>query len=287
MKNIKKYLCILLAMMMMGTALSGCKGKTTSVNDIGDYTVSTPTPNQGESDTGKGESTEGEELGGSKGEKKLSPEEAEKEIQKIIEGIGKEDEPSITTNEEGEVKTPSSDDWNTFNFTLDGHEFKLPANYEAFKATGWEIDLNYMGYPDGYVLNTKQKTTSTVDVFHAKYRTLDNKYDMSLNVGFFNSASQVQDITKCDIWALDLDVQRLISNKKECPKLVLAKGITWGSSKEEIEKAYGAPKDTYRAEELKYWEYTYESSDYNKMRLTIYDDTGLVEVSIQNWAATY
>ena len=73
-----------------------------------------------------------------------------------------------------------------------------------------------------------------------------------------------------------------MSENKEYPKLVLAKGITWGSSKEEIEKAYGAPKDTNRAEELKYWSYTYQTPDYSKMRLVIYDDIGLVEVDLQN-----
>ena len=173
---------------------------------------------------------------------------------------------------------PIEEDWSAFNFTIDGKAIKLPVKYDVFKQTGWEVDLSYIGHKNGYVLNSKSKTASTVDTFHSKYRTVDNKYDIYCGIGLINNDTAAQDITKCDVRVLSIKIEKALKNQIAYPKVVLSKGITWGASKEDIDKAFGKPKGATRAENLKYWSYTYQIENQGAMNLEIYDDIGLSSI---------
>ena len=59
----------------------------------------------------------------------------------------------------------------------------------------------------------------------------------------------------------------------------LAKGIHNGSSLQDVINAYGEPKDSYRADSLGYWTYTYQDEYSKYFKLTIYDDKGVTAFS--------
>ena len=69
--------------------------------------------------------------------------------------------------------------------------------------------------------------------------------------------------------------------KQGYPELVLAKGITWGSTKDEVIAAYGEPDDIYTSDSMDYDTLScevYMKSVHTtyKMRLQIYrDELGL------------
>lgn len=257
MRKFKTLFSILLAAMLAMTVFCGCGDDKSAKNDTKNKAKSSDT------------------------DSKYSPEEAEEEIQKIIDGIGKDDSQAVTTTQEKETPAPSTG-WDSFKFNLDGKECYLGMDYSKFKElTGWAIDLKDLGYPDGFILNPKGNTSSA-DIYNSKYRTLADDHIMAMQTGFYNASTGALDIEKCVIWSIDMDVSNAMRENVPYPKLVLSNGITWGSSKEDIEKAYGKPDDTYRAEEQKYTVYTYKKPNMDQMRLEIYDDGGLKWVTMKS-----
>lgn len=172
-----------------------------------------------------------------------------------------------------ESKAPSSgklsSNWDSFEFILDGKQFKMLSDYKLLADMGWTFDLADYGYEDGYILNKGDETTSTIALENEKYE------DVEFWVGFCNQGDKACDIKEGQVWATSVSIEWA----DEYPTIELPGGITWGSTIEEIEKAYGKPKDEpYYAESLEYYSYEYKSEDSsNGLTLTIYKDGGLKE----------
>lgn len=160
-----------------------------------------------------------------------------------------------------------SDNWDSFEFMLDGKLYELTFAYKDLEAAGWSFDLSDYGYDDGYILNKGDMVTAIY---------LDNDdYDASFEVGIMNSGNKACDITEGQVWKASMSVEYA---DEDWPELLLPGGITWGATVEDIEKAYGEPTDEpYYSDSLNYYSYEYRTDDFNYLKLTIYDDGGLKE----------
>lgn len=179
---------------------------------------------------------------------------------------------STSTTNTGSQAAASAD-WTTFAFNLDGTDYVLPFAYQDI-ASLWSFDMADYGYPDGYVTNPGDQQSATI--------TLTNsQYDMDFQIGLVNMSNTTEDITQNNVWAVNMSIEWADS----WPSLTLPGGITWGSSLDEITAAYGQPtEDPYYSESLQYYSLTYRTDDYNRyMRLTVYDDGGLMAVSLEDY----
>ncbi len=215
----------------------------------------------------------------------------EEEIEEITEEATDEKTEEETTEEETEEETTEessaggtattpddmSDDIFDCQFAMDGTVYTLPFDYSLI-SDKYTFDLADYGYEDGYILNPKDKVTSTIEL-----ESDDLDEDVNFWVGFLNTGSEAKDIKETAVWAYSIDINWAETDKY--PEIILPKGITWGSSVDDVKAAYGEPtEDPYRAEELGYWSYTYKSEDYDVyLTLTIYDDKGITKIEYQNY----
>ena len=173
---------------------------------------------------------------------------------------------SVTTNSSVEL----SDDWMDCEFAVEGKKYKLNDAYKTYTQDDWYIDLEDMGYAEGYILNKNDKTYSTIDLLNDKFE------DADVSVGFINRGDKARDITECDIWAINVD-----NSYSDTPiSFELPGGIKNGVTLAEVEAAYGKPEaesDIYRSEDLGYTKYSYEYDYSIYFELTVYDEEGLVE----------
>lgn len=103
-------------------------------------------------------------------------------------------------------------------------------------------------------------------------------FDSEVNIGFINDTNSTKDITECSVWSIDVD-NAFVDDDETPATFTLAKGIHNGSSLQDVINAYGEPKDSYRADSLGYWTYTYQDEYSKYLRLTIYDDKGVTAFS--------
>ena len=171
-----------------------------------------------------------------------------------------------------------SDDWTDMEFLLGDVRLKIPFAYSELRdEAGFSFNIADYGYEDGYTMNPGDKVTSTINVINPDYG--DGGYGtFKPSIGLKNYGDTAIDLTECDVWAVTADIRYA---KQGYPELVLAKGITWGSTKDEVIAAYGEPDDIYTPDSLDYdtlsWE-VYDKSVHTtyKMRLQIYrDELGL------------
>ena len=202
--------------------------------------------------------------------------------EKTEEDTEEEDTEEETTEESsagGTATTPDdmSDDIFDCQFAMDGTVYTLPFDYSLI-SDKYTFHLADYGYEDGYILNPKGKVTSTIEL-----ESDDLDEDVNFWVGFLNTGSEAKDIKETSIWAYSIDINWAETDKY--PEIILPKGITWGSSVDDVKAAYGDPtEDPYRAEDLGYWSYTYKSEDYDVyLTLTIYDDKGITKIEYQNY----
>lgn len=169
-----------------------------------------------------------------------------------------------------------SSEWRSTEFILDGVKYKLYDDYSKFVAAGWKIDLVEMGYPDGYILNKNDKLSSIIDFLNDKYP------EAYVNIGFINLGEGPKDITECQVWSIEVDNDW---NDTEVP-FTLPGGITNGSTRAEVEAAYGIPSDVYESD-LGYVEYDYETAyeedDYITFSLTIDNEKGVTGFDFSNY----
>ena len=191
------------------------------------------------------------------------------EDNKVVEDKKEETKTPIQTTTPSTSSANLSDDWKSCEFAIDGIKYKLNDSYSKYKLNGWYIDLEEMGYSNGYILNKNDKTYSTVDFYN------DDFEDAYVSVGFINRDENAQDITECDIWAIDVS-----NSYADTPvNFELPGGLKNGSTLAEVEAAYGKPEeeDIYRSDDLGYTNYSYVYDYSIYLDLTIYDDEGLVE----------
>ncbi len=205
---------------------------------------------------------------------------ADEEVEENVaaEPVIKEDEDK--DENEDEIKTPIevndnssvelSSDWMDCEFAIEGKKYKLNNSYKTYTQDGWYIDLEKMGYAEGYILNKNDKTYSTIDLLN------DNFEDADVSVGFINRGDNAQDITECDIWAINID-----NSYSDTPiSFELPGGVKNGATLADVEAAYGKPEDEndiYRSEDLGYTKYSYDYDYSIYFEVTVYDEEGLTE----------
>lgn len=200
------------------------------------------------------------------------------------EEVTEEETTEEVTEEKTEAKTEAvatpdglSSDLYSKQYSVDGTVYTLPFDYAKIK-NDYTFDIADYGHEEGYVLNPNDKVLCTV---YLKNSNFDDSFQFC--VGFKNTGSEAKDIYETSIWAVDTDIKWCKSDNY--PSVVLPGGITWGSTLEDVKKAYGEPSsDPYYSEDLKYWEYTYESSDGYNVRLTIYDEEGLTGIYLSDYS---
>lgn len=170
-----------------------------------------------------------------------------------------------------------SDDWTDMQFVFDGQSYKLMDAYRKMEANGWSFDLADYGYSAGYVMNPGDKVVGTIRLTNPNFDE-----DLRVQVGFKNNSDSVQDILDCDIWSFGLDTCYGSRQLESYPDMVIAKGIHIGSTKEEVEAAFGPCEDIYESE-LGYTAYSYVVDYTYHMDLTVYDDKGLTAIDISTY----
>lgn len=169
----------------------------------------------------------------------------------------------------------SSNNWSNEEFKLNGIKFKLKNQYMTFVEKSWKVDLEKYGYANGYILNSGDKTSTTIQLNNQEYQSA------LVQVGFINNSKEAKDIKDCDIWSIS------INNKNVATPVPfeLPGGIKNGSTKEEIFKSYGELKEEkiYRSDSQGYTTYHYQDG-YNKyLDLYVYDDEGLLEINFKSY----
>lgn len=189
-----------------------------------------------------------------------------------------------TGNGAGEAQTASaggelSDDWTDMQFILDGKLYELPVSYRELEANGWSFDLAAYGYTDGYIMNPGDKTYSTIELSNPDYDE-----DLMVWVGFINTGDKAQDILDCDIWAFQMDTCVGSRQLENYPDMEIAGGIGFGSTREEVEAAFGECEDIYEADSgYNYAVYNYDMDYKYYLKLTIYEDKGVTAIDISSY----
>ncbi|MCP1101928.1 putative small lipoprotein YifL [Aequitasia blattaphilus] len=213
-------------------------------------------------------------------EKKEEP--VQEEQQKAEEPKEEEKVEEKKVEEKKETGTVDSE-WTEMEFIFDGVNMKLlETPYKTLEENGWTFNMADYGYEDGYILNPKDKLTSTIDLTNEKY--LEDKYAVRVSAGFINTTDGAVDVTESNVWAIQADVSSAMKKGEPYPDFVLAGGITWGATYEEIKAAYGEPsEEPYRSEDLGYYTYEYKNEYSQNMRFVVYDEMGLTEIDIHNY----
>lgn len=189
-----------------------------------------------------------------------------------------------TGNSTGETQTASadgelSDDWTDMQFMLDGNLYELPVSYRELEADGWKFDLAAYGYTDGYIMNPGDKTYSTIELTNPDYDE-----DLTVWVGFINTGDKAQDILDCEIWAFQMDTCVGSRQLENYPDMEIAGGIGFGSTREEVEAAFGECEDVYEADSgYNYVVCNYEMDYDYYLKLTIYEDKGVTAIDISTY----
>lgn len=173
--------------------------------------------------------------------------------------------------------TPAvSDDWLNLELAIDGVKFAIPFAFKDLQAQGWTADLGDKG--EGYIVNPGDKTYGTIELTNPKYTE-----KFTFWIGFKNNTATTQTILNCDVWTVKLDTTYGFKKVDSFPTVTIAKGITWGSTKDQVLAAFGEPKDSYISEEYKYSTLTYQYKYDKHLKITIYDEYGVTAISMDTY----
>lgn len=198
-------------------------------------------------------------------------------------------EESVTANdtEEGTSEEDSSSEavltgWEDMEYEFFGDAYALPFSADTLSANGWSISGITDEYSAEHVLKKGEKVSNV-------YSLSKDGYDSNVRilVGFVNNGSSSAKITDCDVWSFVCNIYDE-NNKvlyENVPELKLANGITWGSTSEEVEAAYGEPVSVMESQEEvdDYKVYTYMYNGLDIMKLTVRADYGLVEAVLLSY----
>lgn len=187
------------------------------------------------------------------------------------------EDPSSETASKIESKpkqgTTGSADWNEKEIVIQGTSLKIPFDFKEMEKLGWSIDPETFDDEDMSVASGDVK--SSVGLINDEFG------DFYLCADFFNAGNNACDITECKITSLYLD--GMTDDGIKLPDIVLAGGITWGSTAEEVVEAYGEPEDEpFFNEELGNYIYSYFSEN-GFLELDILEDGGVKRISIYDY----
>ena len=166
-----------------------------------------------------------------------------------------------------------SNDWTDDELIIDGTKYSLQDKYNKYVTNGWTVDLKKYGLTN-YILNSKDKTPSTLSLKNKKYK------DSDLYIGLTNLDDNEKEITDCEVWAISI-----YNSYTTTPvSFELPGGIKYGSTKEEIERIYGQlPESSItKSKDSKYVVYHYKNNS-QYLDLTIYNDKGLLDLDYRHY----
>lgn len=173
------------------------------------------------------------------------------EDEKNKEETTKKDEEKEETPKREEIAM--SDDLFDYTVELDGVVYKLPFSFKEMEANGW--------YCDDPAEDLKPNSFRPTSLNHKDTAT------KLLSVRFHNLSSEVKNFTDCEISGISFNDMNTRKSTFSLPK-----GITIGSTKEEVLAAYGEPTKT----EVKYIVYRKGEDNTNKIYIG-FDDEDKVE----------
>lgn len=160
-----------------------------------------------------------------------------------------------------------SDSLFDFTFTLDGVNYQLPCRYSDFTDNGWTISSSGMSEDMAVTANTYE---------YAKMAKAGN----GITVYFINMSGNVKKLKDCKIGGIEVARNDL----NDANLFVCAKGITTGSTKDEVTAAYGAGNSTNTYDE--YTSIKYEKESYIEARFECYEqDTKYNSIQLRNFVA--
>ena len=167
---------------------------------------------------------------------------------------------AATTAKETTPAGGLSDDLYDFTVALNGITYSIPCPYTDIEANGWKADFGTETIDPGYY-----------DIVNAKNGGITLCFDIA-NLG-------VDSIPYAEGYIGGFSYG-VLENSEGCT-IELSKGITYGSTKEEVLAAYGEPTRTYEGDS--YLSLSYENDSYSSYKFMIDSETGLVEsIDIQN-----
>ena len=152
-----------------------------------------------------------------------------------------------------------SEDIYSFEVLVNGELLQLPTPMATLTAMGW---------------TDKSLTTETLHPDQYTLETLQHG-DQALSVTVFNAGWDTALYADCLLGVVSLDEY----TARKGATLVLPKGITLGSTEEDVLEAYGPPSDLYEGSSRN--TLTYESGSYARVRITIDREAGNVVDSIE------
>lgn len=191
-------------------------------------------------------------------------------------------------NEVGKPNDTEQDDvgvskkWTDMDIKVDGVVYHYPYDYSKFADHGWFVDLEVSDYTTTPFLNPNEETYTTIDLFHNSFNNPSTYDGMMAYVGFRNLNNEKTSILECPIWSIDLNISYGASLVPQYPNVIIANGITWGSTEDQVLNAFGTPSEMYESPsgEREFKSLTWHTDDHSKtMEITIDKEFGVIAIS--------
>lgn len=161
----------------------------------------------------------------------------------------------------------------TISFTFEGVEMifdKKP--YSDFREMGWTFD------PATYGLNDIQANQG--NLYQRGVYLQNDSYDPDVFcIGLTNFNQDPCPIEDTQIWSAEFTAHE----KSKYPDIVINGGITWGSPKEDIIKAYGKPNSSKRNDDSGSDTVHYTDNAGNNIYFEVYDDEGVGKIILESY----
>ena len=163
-----------------------------------------------------------------------------------------------------------SEDWTETEFSMAGIKYKLNTSYRNFEKNNWTINKN--AFNNGLTLIKNDKTSVSLSV-------VNKDFDSDVKVGIINLKDKRREMLDCETWGITVNNEHATNPVT----FKLAKGITNGSTKEDIIKAYGelSADKIKTLDDRVILQYQKDYSVY--LDLTIINDKGLTSFSYKKY----
>ena len=187
------------------------------------------------------------------------------------------------------VDNEISDNWMDGEFLLEGIKLKMPCSFEDVAKTGWVLERSDSEYAVVYMDENDNiyEDYSISYMVPAKcgfdYIYLENKRyeDGAIQISLHNPAERELDVEECPIRGF-YEFRKSPVQREQSPvvgEIVLPKGITYGSTVDEVIAAYGEPSYTNSDSNFSWMTYSNEET-YFRMELSFSGDFGLYTISL-------
>ena len=163
-----------------------------------------------------------------------------------------------------------SEDWTETEFSMAGIKYKLNTSYRNFEKNNWTINEN--AFNNGLTLIKNDKTSVSLSV-------VNKDFDSDVKVGIINLKDKRREMLDCETWGITVNNEHATNPVT----FKLAKGITNGSTKVDIIKAYGelSADKIKTLDDRVILQYQKDYSVY--LDLTIINDKGLTSFSYKKY----